>query len=125
VWVEVDLTAPMVHWVNAEVGRGDQTGGLTVTWSAADKHFGREPIKLSYASDDQGPWTTIAENLPNTGSYVWHKGPGAPYKFKIRVEAVDKAGNVGSAVTQKHVLFDLAQPKAAILGVAPAGPADR
>jgi hypothetical protein len=120
VWVEVDLTPPIVHWVNAEVGRGDETGSLTITWSAADKHLGREPIKLSYAADEQGPWTTIVENQPNSGRYVWKKGPGAPYKFKIKVEATDKAGNAGSAITQKSILFDLAQPKGLILGVAPA-----
>jgi hypothetical protein len=119
-WVEVDLTPPIVHWVQAEVGRGDQTGNLNITWSAADKHFGREPIRISYAADEQGTWTTIAENLPNSGSYVWKKGPGPPYKFKVKVEATDKAGNTGSAITQKSILFDLAQPKGLILGVAPA-----
>jgi hypothetical protein len=117
VWVEVDLTPPIVHWVQAEVGRGDQTGNLTITWSAADKHFGREPIRVSYAADEQGTWTTIAENLPNNGSYTWKKGPGPPFKFKVKVEATDKAGNTGAAITQKFILFDLAQPKGLILGV--------
>ena len=42
-----------------------------------------------------------------------------PFKFFVRVEAVDKAGNVGSADWDKIVIVDLAQPKGVILDVAP------
>src|SRR5207237_4392207 len=59
VWVEVDLTPPVVHWVKHAVGRGSDSGWLTITWQATDKNLGREPITLSYAKDAQGPWTQI------------------------------------------------------------------
>jgi len=118
-WVEVDLTKPAVHYANTEVGRGPDIGTLTITWAAVDKNLAREPITLSYAVDDKGPWTPIEKNLENTGRYLWRKGPGAPHRFFVKVEAVDKAGNVGDAVTIKPVLFDLALPKPRILGVEP------
>jgi hypothetical protein len=122
IWVEVDLTKPNVHWVATEVGQGADTGTLTITWQAVDKNLGREPITLSYAEDAQGQWIKIpgAEGIENSGRFVWRKGPGPPHKFLVRVEATDKAGNVGSAVTTKPTLFDLAQPKSVILGVEPA-----
>jgi hypothetical protein len=123
VWVEVDLTKPVVQWVAADVGRGLDTGKLTITWKATDKkdNLAREPITLSYAKDEQGPWTQIAANLENTGQYIWRMPPGVPYKFLVKAEAVDKAGNSNSNVTSAPVLVDLAQPKGLILGVGPAG----
>jgi hypothetical protein len=46
--------------------------------------------------------------------------PGSvPYKFLVRVEATDKAGNVGVAETSNPVIVDTAQPKGLILGVDP------
>jgi hypothetical protein len=120
VWVEVDLHPPIVHWVNSEVGRGADTGSLTITWRATDKNLGKEPINILYAADTKGPWTKVAENMENTGRYVWRKGQTEPHKFWIRVDATDKAGNVGSVVMTKPTLFDLAQPKSVIVGVSAA-----
>jgi hypothetical protein len=121
VWVEVDLTKPVVHWVNVEVGRGSDSGWLTITWKATDKNLGREPIALSYADDPRGTWTSIASNLENSsGKYRWQMPAGIPYKFYVRVEATDLAGNVGALDTPSPVIVDLAQPKGYILGVEPA-----
>jgi hypothetical protein len=46
---------------------------------------------------------------------------GVPFKLLVRVEAVDKAGNVGMAQTTEHVKVDLARPKVSILDVGSAG----
>jgi hypothetical protein len=119
-WVEVDLTKPVVHWVNVEVGRGSDTGWLTITWKATDKNLGREPITLSYAEDPRGTWTPISTALENSGKYRWQMPPGVPYRFFVRVEATDLAGNVGALDTSTPVIVDLAQPKGLILGVEPA-----
>jgi hypothetical protein len=123
-WVEVDLTKPVVQWVIADVGRGIDTGKVTITWRAEDQNFGMEPITLSYAKEAngvaQGPWTEIATHLPNSGRYEWQLGPNVqPYSFFIRVEAADKAGNVGSKDTAQRVVVDLAIPKGTILDVVP------
>jgi hypothetical protein len=121
VWIEVDLTKPIVHWVNADVGRGADTGNLTITWKATDKNLAREPITISYAKDAAGLWTPIASNIENSGRFVWRM-PTAniPYKFYVKVEAADKAHNVGSAETPKAVIVDLHEPKGLILEVEPA-----
>jgi hypothetical protein len=121
VWVEVDLTKPMVHWVNVEVDPVPQNNSVTITWKATDKNLGREPIALKYAKDVQGPWTEIVSTLENSGKFVWRMPPGVPWRFYVRAEATDRAGNVGFFETPKPIVVDLAKPKPFILGVEPAG----
>ena len=120
IWVEVDLTRPVVQVHSVNVGRGSDKGKLTINWSARDKNLGREPISLSYAKETGGPWTPIAEHVPNTGRYVWKMPEQVPYQFYVRVEAADQAGNVGEAVTPDMVRVDLALPRVRILAVEPA-----
>ena len=120
VWVEVDLTRPIVRLQGVDVGRGPEEGNLTITWAATDKNLARQPITLSYAEKAEGPWSPITANLENTGRYVWKMPKEVPYQFHLRVEAADRAGNVGSAETEKEILVDLAQPKGQISGVEPA-----
>jgi hypothetical protein len=119
VWVEVDLTKPIVRLLGVDVGRGPDAGKLTVTWSATDKNLGRQPVSLSYAEQQGGPWKPIVTAVENTGAYVWRMPPDVPYKFYVHVEAVDKAGNVGSNETDKPVIVDLSQPKVIIRDVEP------
>jgi hypothetical protein len=121
VWVEVDLTRPLVSLQNVLVGQGPDKGKLTVHWTARDKNLGRDPIAISYAEQAGGPWTPIVEHIQNTGRYVWSMPERVPYQFLVRVEAADLAGNVGEAVTPTMVKVDLAQPKVRILQVEPAG----
>jgi len=40
IWVEVDLTKPLVQLRSVEVGRGSETGYLTINWQASDKNLG-------------------------------------------------------------------------------------
>lgn len=125
VWVEVDLTKPMVQLLNVDVGKGSNTGNVTISWRAADKNLGRQPISLSYAERTEGPWTPIAANLDNTGQYVWRMPvQGVPLRFLVRAEAVDKAGNVATAETPQSVIADLKVPSIRFKDVKPAGSQD-
>jgi hypothetical protein len=119
VWVEVDVTKPVVQLVKIIVGRGPDLGKMTIAWRATDKNLGDRPITLSYAESSDGPWTIIAEKLENTGRYVWKMPENKPYQFLVRAEAVDKAGNVGAAVTAEKVAVDLSLPKVQIIGIEP------
>jgi hypothetical protein len=122
IWVEVDLTKPQVRLLTADVGRGPDAGNMSITWTATDKNLARQPISLSYAEQPDGPWTPIATTLDNTGRYVWRMpATGVPFKMLVRVEAVDKAGNIGSATTTEHVKVDLSRPKVSIIDVGAAG----
>ncbi|MSU76623.1 MAG: hypothetical protein EXS16_00870 [Gemmataceae bacterium] len=118
-WIEVDLTKPQVQLLGVHVGQGVDKGKLAVSWTARDKNLGPNPIRLSYAEDTKGPWTTFAENLANNGKYVWTMPDPLPYQFYVRVEAPDRASNIGEAITPDKIRVDLSQPKAMIREIEP------
>jgi hypothetical protein len=118
-WIEVDLTKPAVQIQNVIVGNGADKGKLSILWSARDKNLGNDPITLSYAEQAKGPWKTISEKLSNSGRFIWALPERVPYQFYVRVEAVDRAGNIGEAITADLVRVDLAMPKVKILNVEP------
>lgn len=120
-WVEVDLTKPAVKLGAIDVGRGADLGRLTVHWTATDKNLGSQPVTLTYAEQPAGPWKPIQAKVENSGRFVWQMPPDVPYKFFVRVEAIDKAGNVGADETTQPVIVDLAQPKGVIVNVEPVG----
>ena len=120
-WIEVDTTKPVVQLLNVLVSTGADKGKLKISWQARDKNLSREPITLSYAEQRAGPWTTIAEKIPNVSPHTWLMPERIPYQFHLKVEAIDQAGNIGEAVTDALIKVDLAQPKVKILTVEPAG----
>jgi hypothetical protein len=121
IWIEYDATPPVVRLTASEVGRGEDDGKLLISWTAEDKNMDRADrcVTLSYAEDPKGPWTPFAKDLPNDGSYSWKMDALVPFQFYIRVEARDKAGNVGKADTLERVKVDLNQPKANVNGIEP------
>ena len=116
VWVEVDVTKPKVSIVGVEVGRGPDSGFVTVRWNATDKHMSANPVTISYAdaaAGASGQWQIMAANVPNEGGrYVWRMPDNLPPQILVRVEAIDQAGNVGQDETAKPVSTDLSIPKA-------------
>lgn len=119
VWVEVDLTKPQVRLEEVYVGRGSEAGRLAISWRASDKNLAPRPITLSYAEKPTGAWKIIANELDNSGRHIWDMPGDLPFEFYIKVEAADRAGNVGSDQSQTSVKVDLAVPKTEILDVAP------
>lgn len=120
-WIEVDLTKPVVQIQEIQVGTGFDKGKLTIVWNARDKNLGPNPIRLSHAEQQGGPWNTIADKQANGGRYVWRMPEQLPYQFYVKVEAIDLAGNVGEAITLERVKVDLSMPKAQIRGIEPGG----
>jgi hypothetical protein len=120
IWIEADWTKPRVSLHRVEVGQGIDTGSLFVTWSAEDLNLDRDgSITLSYAERPDGPWTAFAPNQNNTGRYVWRMPPAVPFQFYVRVEATDRAGNVGNADSGEPVKVDLNRPKARVTTIEP------
>jgi hypothetical protein len=107
-WIQVDLTKPVVFLSSVHQSNGSHT--LDLTWTARDDNFGRQPISLYYAEQSSGPWMPIATGIENVGTYTWQVPPSTPSSFFVRVEAVDRAGNVDSSTTPAPVKIDLAQP---------------
>jgi hypothetical protein len=117
VWVIVDLTKPEVSMgdVNSSMQGGQQT--VSIKWKASDKNLGRQPVTLSYAEKEEGPWKVVAAGLDAVGTYNWEAPKGTPAKVLFRVEATDLAGNVGRAQLSKPVLMDNAVPTVLINSV--------
>jgi hypothetical protein len=125
-WVEVDLTKPEVVLRELVVGRDADHGKLFISWQANDKNLAERPITLAYAERPDGPWTPITPptaSLENTGQYTWTMPTEVPVKVFIRVQAQDKAANVGTAEAREPVAVDLCRPEGQITSVSAGPPA--
>jgi hypothetical protein len=112
VWVMVDTKTPTARITSAEYGRGTETGMLVIEYLATDEFASERPVSFSYAPTQDGPWTTVASGLPNTGHYAWPPDPSLPYRIFLRVEFTDMAGN--TAINRLDVPID-------VQGLAPRG----
>jgi len=118
-WVGVDATAPAVSFAAATYGQGEHAGQLDIRWSAQDAWFGERPMTLLFSDRPDGPWTTIAAGLPNTGQYYWPIDPRIPDDIYLRVEARDEAGNLASDQLRDTISISGLTPRAHIRGIRP------
>jgi hypothetical protein len=121
VWVEVDLTRPVVSLTEVKAGYENKVPALTILWKASDKNLGGQPINLAYSEKEDGPWQPIATSLENSGRYIWPLRAGMPPRIFVKIEAKDLANNVGVAKTPTPVQVDLARPIVQVLDVEVSG----
>ncbi len=95
VWINVDSSAPVVKITRAVYGEGLENGMLVIDYTCTDTHLVDRPVTLSFSERQEGPWTTIATGLKNTGMYLWKADPNLPEHVYLKLDVVDKAGNVG------------------------------
>lgn len=110
-WVHVDTTPPQAQLLAARQGEGYFADHLEITWQAGDANLADRPIGLYYSSRPNGPWTAAATNLDNAGRYSWRLQRHVPSQIFLRIEARDRAGNVG--VHQLEQPIPLSVPQAA------------
>ena len=117
--VQIDLSTPQVKLTSAPYGSGRDVGKLIINWQATDANLTQRPIELSYSPNVNGPWTTIAKRLRNSGSFAWKVPKHVPENIFLRIDARDSAGNVG--VFQLTAPLDISGlvPRGRILGVEP------
>lgn len=95
-WINVDTTEPQTTITRAVFGDGAATGILVIDYTCSDAHLTERPIMLSYARSLDGPWQPIATGQRNQGTFAWKVPNEIPERFYLKIEAVDKAGNVGA-----------------------------
>jgi hypothetical protein len=117
IWVRVDTDAPLVRLNSARYGEGDETGALVIDYTCSDDNLIPRPISLSFSANPNGPWTTIATGLENTGRYVWPADPRLPRQIYLRIEAQDLAGNVGIEARDTPIAVQGLAPRARIKGL--------
>jgi hypothetical protein len=111
VWIEVDQTPPVLTMYEPKIGKHRE---ITFTWEATDKNMDGRPISFFYAEKAEGPWKPIAEHLENNGKLVWPMPAGMPFRFFLRAQAIDRAGNLAVAQTETPVTIDPSEPEAVI-----------
>jgi|GEM_PF-496200 len=94
-WIYVDTKAPDVKIISAVYGAGTEAGHLVIDYACADEQLIDRPISISFSDRRDGPWTTVASGLKNTGRYLWPAEPNLPKRIYLRMEAVDRAANIG------------------------------
>ncbi|MCH2183363.1 MAG: hypothetical protein MK108_15295 [Mariniblastus sp.] len=115
--IDVDTTSPQVKLISAPYGRGPSAGKLMVHWQVVDEHLITRPIRLLYSTTPAGPWTVIEEGLPNTGVYAWSVDKRTPSQVYLRIEARDRAGNLGAQQLQTPIDLSGLVPRGKILGL--------
>ena len=109
-WVHIDATKPQAQLLAARQGEGYFADHLEITWQAGDANLADRPIGLYYSSRPNGPWNAAATSLDNTGRYSWRLQRHVPSQVYLRIEARDRAGNVG--VHQLEQPISLSVPQA-------------
>ena len=101
----VTLTAPN----GGDVLRGGSV--FTITWDLATDGFGLTdaPIRLSYSIDGVN-WLLIAEGQLNDGQFDWNVPEDDSESLLVRIEVVDRAGNVGADVSGSPSSMDNTAP---------------
>jgi hypothetical protein len=115
-WVGVDVTPPQAELTSVSYGEGAFAGQLDIRWEAHDQGFGARPISLQFSDKCEGPWTTIASGLPNSGQYYWNVDSRVPKKVFIRLEVRDEAGNVTHHKPTQTISLEGLTPGARIKG---------
>lgn len=96
VWINVDTSPPSAKITRAVYGEGPEMGMLVIDYQCGDSHLVDRPVSLAYSERPEGPWTTFVSGQKNTGMYLWKANPSLPDRIYLKLDVVDKAGNIGS-----------------------------
>ena len=117
----VDITPPTVLLTypnGGELFRGGDS--IDITWEpAVDAHLADNPISLFYSLAGLDGWIPIAENLPNDGIYTWNIPQVNSQAVRVKVIAVDMAGNVGEDASDTEFTIDSEVPMSQLTLIAP------
>lgn len=120
-WVLVDTSSPLAKITSVPYGRGEEAGRLVINYSVADPFLTLRPITIGYASNPEGPWNLIGDGIRNEGRFVWKPTRDVPDRIFLRIDAIDRAGNVGTHVLSQSIDVSGLIPRGTIHGVTPVG----
>lgn len=118
-WVGVDLTKPDAHLISAVQGQGDEADRLIISWQAADRSLPARGVSLFWSQTPQGPWSTIASGLENSGRYAWRLDQRLPSQIYVLLEVRDEAGNVANDALPDPISLERIHPQGRIRQVRP------
>ncbi len=118
-WINVDTHLPSVKITRALYGEGSEAGMLVIDYTCEEENLHERPISLSYSESPNGPWSSIASGLKNTGIYLWKADPSLPPLVYVRIQAIDRAGNVQEHRLELPINLRGLTPRGRIQGVRP------
>ena len=120
IMVMVDTRMPRVRILKTDVTPAGESGNrVAIAWDIEDENLARNGIDLYYSEKPNAPdteWKEIARGLDNIGRYDWIVGPDQPFRFYLRLRAIDRAGNMGAADSEQ-ITVDLVKPKTIIVDI--------
>jgi hypothetical protein len=116
-WLEVDTTKPEVLVQSIQPGAGAESRVLTLVWSVNDRNLPGTPVEVLGAPSADGPWQSLARGLKGKDTTQVNVPAELGGRIYVRVQAVDKAGNVGRWETRDPIVLDSPKPKARVVGV--------
>lgn len=108
----VDTAAPALEvWLEPQQTWYQVGEPVTITWRAVDPHLVESPVRIGLLLDfssDESRMIELQRDLPDAGSFTFEL-PGYAFDHEVwfRVEAADRAGNVGLAYTHALQVVDL------------------
>ncbi|GIW96738.1 MAG: hypothetical protein KatS3mg111_0071 [Pirellulaceae bacterium] len=118
-WIVVDTQPPTARIHRAVYGHGADADKLIIEYSSDDEFLAAQPVTLLFSELREGPWQPLATGLPSHGQYAWKVPADAPTAIFLRIEAADKAGNVGGSRLEVPVELARLAPKGRIKGFRP------
>ena len=119
IWIGVDQTRPSARLTGVEAKTGRAGDEIHLRWETSDKYPLAKPAVLACSAAAEGPWTTVASDLPGNGSVIWKPDRTVPDNVFVRLEVRDQAGNTTSIVSEHPVALPSRQPQGRIRDVQP------
>jgi hypothetical protein len=117
--VTVDLDGPAAQLLGTQAGAGGQADQMLIRWMAKDDNLEPQPVGLFYSSRPNGPWSTIAAGLENTGEFAWKIERHIPNRVFLKLEVRDTAGNVTLQQTPQPIELNRPQPTGTLRNIRP------
>ena len=118
--VIVDTRPPKVEVLSPRGGPFGRSRGVRIAWRVSDEYLADAPVAIDYTTDDGRSWAGVAAGLDAAGTHVWRptgRIPKGVRRYRFRVTARDRAGNVRSVASADDVILDDEPPV-----VRPTGP---
>ncbi len=100
-WVMVDRSGPTIAVRRLDASSEGGVREILIEWLATDEsnNLGQRPVVVSYQSG-AAAWREIARGLAASGEHRWTVPVNVAGPLRLRVAAIDRAGNVGEVTTR-------------------------
>lgn len=112
---EIRNSIPVVRVISPKGAERWETGSQqSITWNATDTD-GIAAVSLYYSINNGLTWTAIASGITNSETYAWTLPSVTSTQALVKIIAVDKFGNQGSAQSDSVFTITNGAPKVTVI----------